>query len=379
MSATGRKYDVVLFGASGFTGRQAARYFARHAPAGLRWAVAGRDREKLDALRVPADVLIADSGDQGAVDAVVSQTRVLLSTAGPFAKYGTPVVDACARFRTHYADITGEVFWAQQLAARYHDRAAAERVRIVPCCGFDSVPSDLGAFLLARHHRASVVRAYFQLGGGGLNGGTIASLTNTIAARRGRGLGRGDDFALPHRDDWIGTWVGPFFMAPVNRRVVARSAALMASWGNAYPAGFSYHEYWKFTAPLAATKAIAASVVMGMAGAVTRVPPLLHVAERLLPQPGQGPSESRMDRGWFSCDLVGCTAAGERVEAHIRNQGDAGNRSTVKMLCEAGLCLALGEATERGGVLTPATAFGDHLVSRLRAANMTVTSSSTGS
>jgi short subunit dehydrogenase-like uncharacterized protein len=373
-NADSRPYDVVLFGASGFTGRQTVRYFAKHAPAGLRWAVAGRYREKLQAVGAPVDVLIADSGNQASIDAVVSQTRVLLSTAGPFARYGTPVVDACVRFRTHYADISGEAFWVQHLIAQYHDRAAAQSVRIVPCCGFDSVPSDLGAFLLARHHCASMVRGYFQIGGGGLNGGTIASVSNLVASSHAPDATRAGDFTMPHFDDLIGAWVGPFFMAPINRWVVARSASVFEAWGEPYPVGFTYREFLKFTPPLAPAKAVAASAATGLAGVVLRIPPLFRAVVRLLPKPGTGPSEAKMDEGWFSCELVGRTATGEPVRAFIKNRGDAGNRSTVKMLCESVFCLALGQSTDRGGILTPATAFGDQLVERLRAAGMTVSS-----
>ena len=333
----------------------------------------GRDREKLDALRTRVDVLVADSGDRDAVDAMVSQTRVVVSTAGPFARFGTPIVDACVRHHTHYTDITGETFWVAELAARYHEEAARHRIRIVPCCGFDSVPSDLGAFLLARHQRASLVRGYFQFGGGGLNGGTIASVANLVASKQARRVTSGGDFAPPHFDELIGTWVGPFFMAPTNRWVVRRSAALFDAWGEPYPEGFTYREYLKYSPPVAPAKAIAGSAAIGLAGVVLSIPPLFRAILPLLPQPGQGPSEEDMNRGWFSCDLVGRTATGERVRGLIRNRGDAGNRSTVKMLCESALCLALGESTDRGGILTPATAFGDYLANRLRAAGMTVT------
>src|SRR3970040_232605 len=147
-SAT-REYDVVLYGASGFTGRQTVAYFAAHAPRGLRWAIAGRDRGRLERVRQQfgplvgaVDVLVADSSDQPAVDDIVRRTRVLLTTAGPFARFGTPLVDACVRFNTHYVDITGEPAWVGQLVARYHDRAAVTGKRIVPGCGFYSLPSD---------------------------------------------------------------------------------------------------------------------------------------------------------------------------------------------------------------------------------------------
>jgi short subunit dehydrogenase-like uncharacterized protein len=367
-----RGYDIVLFGASGFTGRQAAAYFARHAGGDLRWAIAGRNRDKLRGLGIGADIIVADSADQSSIDAMVRQARVVVSTAGPFARYGTPVVDACVRLGTDYVDITGETFWVGQLVERYHAQAESSRIRIVPCCGFDSVPSDVGAWLLAAQRGASTVRAYFQIGGGGLNGGTIASVSNMVATRQARDIARKDVLPFPHRDDWIGTWVGPFFMAPTNTWVVRRSASLFAAWRQPYPIGFTYREFLKYDPPAAAAKSIAASAAIGMFGLTLAVPPLFRVVERLLPTPGTGPSEAAMDRGWFSCTLIGVTATGARVQARIRNQGDAGNRSTVKMVCESALCLAYRQCSERGGILTPATAFGDHLVRRLRDAAFTI-------
>jgi short subunit dehydrogenase-like uncharacterized protein len=160
---TERRYDVVLYGASGFTGRQTVNYFAAPThPGELRWAIAGRDLAKLEAVRsqlgsadAGVDILVADSRDSAAVDAMVSQTRILLTTAGPFALYGTTLVDACVRFKTHYVDITGETPWVRDLIDRYHERAAADGTRLIPCCGFDSVPSDLGALLMVRHMQRS--------------------------------------------------------------------------------------------------------------------------------------------------------------------------------------------------------------------------------
>jgi short subunit dehydrogenase-like uncharacterized protein len=367
-----RRYDVILFGASGFTGRQAATYLTQHAPAGLRWAVAGRDPRKLHALSLPADIVVADSAMAASIDAMVAQTRVVMSTAGPFARYGTPVVDACVRHRTHYADITGETSWIEGLIPQYHARAAEGRVRIVPCCGFDSVPSDLSAFLLATRQKASRVRAYFQMGGGGLNGGTVASVSNLVATRGAGGINSAEVMSMPHFDDWVTSWVGPFFMAPTNTWVVRRSAALFTDWGRPYPAGFSYREFLKFNGPLAPAKAAAATTAMAAFGLTLRAPAAFRMVERFLPKPGTGPSEGAMQNGWFSCEAIGESADGHRARTLIRNQGDAGNRSTVKMLCEAAFCLAADTATDRGGILTPATAFGDHLVTRLQAADMVV-------
>jgi short subunit dehydrogenase-like uncharacterized protein len=365
-------FDIVIFGASGFTGRQAAAYLAQHAPPGLRWAIAGRDRRRLEALRLTADILVADSTDYASIDAMAAQARIVVSTAGPFARYGTPVVDACVQRRAHYVDITGETSWIDTLIPRHHLRAAEQGVRIVPCCGFDSVPSDLSAFLLATRHGAVIVRAYFQLRGGGLNGGTVASVSHMVTTREAGRVARPGVFASPQFDDRIGAWVGPFFMAPTNTWVVRRSAALFSEWGRPYPAGFSYREFLKFDAPMASVKAFAATAAMAAFGLTLRVPVAFRALERFLPTPGTGPSETEMQNGWFSCEAVGDTSDGRRVRTLIANQGDAGNRSTVKMLCECALCLARGECTDRGGILTPATAFGDHLPPRLEEAGMTM-------
>jgi len=385
-----RPYDVVLYGASGFTGRQTVEYFAKHAPRELRWAIAGRNGDKLEAVRAAigaparaADVLVADSGDHASVDEVVSRTRIVLSTAGPFALYGTPIVDACVRFRTNYVDITGETFWVRDLVERYHDRAAVEGIRIVPCCGFDSVPSDLGSFLLVRHMEQmfggghAEVRGYFQIYGGGLNGGTAASFLNIIKTPRARKTIPRDALPPPHYDKVIGTWVGPFFMAPVNTWIVRRSAALYAEWHEPYPRNFSYREFLKFDPPLAAAKAIAITSGLALFTAAARQSVTRLLVEALLPKAGTGPSVRRMDRGGFTCELIGLTEDGRRARGLIRHAGDAGNRATVRMVCESALALALDSdalpgGQQRGGVLTPATALGHVLAERLRRAGMTL-------
>src|SRR5580692_11507472 len=177
-----RKFDLVLYGASGFTGRQTVEYCKRFAPAGLSWAIAGRNRAKLDSVNLAgAGVLVADAQDENALDNLARQARVVASTAGPFGLYGTKLVDACVRNRTHYCDITGETPWIRQQIDRHHAQAAADGTRIVPGCGFDSIPSDFGAWLICRHMRDTLrlepasVSAYFRVGGG-INGGTLASL-----------------------------------------------------------------------------------------------------------------------------------------------------------------------------------------------------------
>jgi len=401
---TARPYDVVLYGASGFTGKQTVQYFAQHVvQSKVRWAIAGRNHEKLEQVKaqvgVDADILVADSQEQTAVDNLVSQTRVLLNTAGPFALYGNAIVDACVRWRTHYVDITGETPWVKELCDRYHDQAAANGTRIVPCCGFDSVPSDLGTYLVVRHMQRELgiscqaVKAYFQADGG-FNGGTLASafniydsgkanqvsnpfLLNPASQHSPKEIERNLDPEFPQYDSDIGTWVAPFFMGAINTRVVRRSSALYSQWQEPYGPDFTYQEYLKFEPPLAWLQA--ASVTTGMAlftGAV-QLSPVRNLLQPLLPQAGSGPSEKTMNEGWFRCELLGLASDGRTTRGLICDRGDPGNRATVKFLCESALCLALDEdklpgGQRRGGILTPATGLGDVLAERLRNADMTI-------
>jgi short subunit dehydrogenase-like uncharacterized protein len=277
---SGRDYDVVLYGAGGFTGRQTVAYFTAHAASGLRWGIAGPRRHTLEAARGAAgarladtDLMVAPSQDQAAIAKVVGRARVVLSTAGPFALYGTPIVDTCVRLGTHYVDITGETPWMRDIAARYHEPAAANGTRIIPCCGFDSVPSDLGTMLMARHVRESMgvpcqeVRSYFQFSGG-LNGGTVASLLNMLKnPRRQEGSatpkardGRIRMIKSPRYDPELGTWIGPFVMAPTNTQVVCRSLLLSEECGEPYGNDFVYQEAMKYDRPFARTKATGASL-----------------------------------------------------------------------------------------------------------------------
>jgi short subunit dehydrogenase-like uncharacterized protein len=259
-----RDLDILVYGATGFVGRQCVRYLAA-APAarGLRVGLAGRNPAKLEAARERegaggAEIVVADAGDQDACDAAVRRARVVLATAGPFARYGTPVVDACVRFGTAYVDITGETWWIKSLIDRYHDAAAAAGTRIIPACGFDSVPSDLGAFFAVRHALGAPARrvnAYFTLFGG-VNGGTLASLLemgadpvrmralrdplllNPAGSQNDAERARNRDPAGARYDADVAAWTAPFFMGPINTRVVRRSAALLDTWGETYGSAF---------------------------------------------------------------------------------------------------------------------------------------------
>jgi short subunit dehydrogenase-like uncharacterized protein len=399
-----RPYDVVLYGASGFVGKQTVQYFARHvSPERVRWAIAGRNRQKLEAVRdqvgVTVDVLVADSQNQQAIDAIVPQTRVLLNTAGPFAVYANALVDACVRLRTHYIDITGETPWVRSLIDRYHAQATADGTRIIPCCGFDSVPSDLGTYLVVRHLQREwgvpcrEVTAYFQASGG-FNGGTLASamnlydspgaarmnepfLLNPAASHSQAEIDRNRDPQIPSFDPNLNTWVAPFFMGVVNTRIVRRSSALYQEWQEPYGPGFTYQEYLAFDEPLAGLKAAGVTAGLALFMGVLQQSQTRSLLHPFLPQPGEGPSEQTMNEGWFSCELTGTAVDGRKVRGLIRDQGDPGNRATVKFVCESALSLALqpdklpgGQA--QGGILTPATGLGDVLAERLRQAGMTL-------
>lgn len=402
MSRTTPSYDIVLYGATGFVGRQTVAYLASHPDmrhSGLRWAIAGRSRDKLEAvqreLRVPqAGILVADAQDAAALDTLTRQSRVVVSTAGPFALYGSELVAACVRHGCHYVDITGETPWVRGLIERHHTDAGRRHARIIPCCGFDSIPSDIGAYLAqatmqSLHGRDCVgVKAAFTLRGG-FNGGTLASFFNMLEAGQAKAMQ--DPFLLnppdrrpasttdhsdpvaPRFDADLNAWLGPFFMAPVNTRVVRRSAALLG-----YGSDFHYQEYLHLGR--GASRALAAAALSAGSAATAMamgIGPVRRLAQRFAPAPGAGPSEASMDGGSFHSRIVGRAADGTLVHGHMADRGDPGNRATTKMLCESALALALeadrlpgGKA--HGGVLTPASALGTVLVERLRSAGMTL-------
>jgi short subunit dehydrogenase-like uncharacterized protein len=401
-----RTYDVVLYGATGFVGRQTVMHFAAHAN-GVRWALAGRSAQKLEHVRqacgpgaAGAGILVADAADAKALDAVAASAAVVLSTAGPFALYGSALVAACVAHRTHYVDITGETPWVRELIDRHHAQAAHDGTRIIPCCGFDSVPSDLGTWLVAeavwQQHREPCVsvKACHSMRGG-LNGGTLASALNMMESGQDkrvaepfllnpagtvpRNPAEHADPVAPHRDADFDAWVGPFVMGPINTRVVRRTAALMKARGDAaYGAHFSYQEYMRFgRGPLAAAAAAGVSVGMGMAQAAMRSKSGRAMARAVAVAPGAGPSERTMDGGSFRCELVGKTASGKVVRGRVAGQGDPGNRATTKFVCESALALALQlqalpGGARGGGVLTPASGLGRVLAQRLMAAGITV-------
>ncbi len=400
MTDSAREHDIVVYGATGFVGVLTAKYLAEHAPPDARIALGGRSQAKLEHTRAELGVewplVIADSQDRDAVAALANSARVVATTVGPYFKYGKPLVEACAAAGTHYADLTGEVLfmrWAIDAA----DAAARESgARIVHTCGFDSIPSDIGVLLL---HQAANADGRGELEEtsyvvkrlrGGPSGGTIDTLRTTVdavkkdpASRRllldpyslspdrpaEPDLGPERDPVKPLRDDRLGGWLAPFVMGSVNTRVVRRSNALQ---GHAYGRRFRYRELM-LTGPGVVGGAKAAGVAGGLAGAFAgfATPGLRQLLDRVLPDPGEGPSEEARDRGFFNIDIHATTSSGEPMRCEIRAQGDPGYKATAVMLGESALCLAFDDLPEVAGVLTPATAMGRVLADRLVAAGHT--------
>jgi short subunit dehydrogenase-like uncharacterized protein len=403
VAASERTYDLVVFGATGFVGRLLAGYLAEHAPSGTRIALAGRSRTRSEEVRAglpPAardwEIVEADTGDPASLAALAASTRVLATTVGPYARYGLPVVEACARAGTDYADLTGEVLFVRDAIARVDGLAKDTGARIVHACGYDSIPSDLGVLMLARQATADGagglcdVRlvATFR---GGFSGGTIDSVRAQMEAVQGdRSLRRvlGDPFSLsPDRDAEPGTrqppdadlparlpdgrWTAPFVMAPFNTRVVRRSNALQ-DWS--YGRGLRYGEVMGAgRGPAGAVTA--AGVAAGLLGAIAAMSfaPTRALLDRVLPAPGSGPGEEARRKGWFRSVLDAVAEDGRRYRATAAGPGDPGYAATAVMLGESALALALdGERLpDRAGSLTPATAMGEVLVERLRAAGHT--------
>lgn len=392
-----RELDLIVFGATGFTGRLVAAHIAGAAAReSLRWAIAGRSRDKLEALGLGAPIIVADALDPAAMQALARRTAVVCTTAGPFSRYGSALVAACADAGTHYCDSTGEVPWMRRMIDAHHARARTTGARIVHTCGFDSIPSDLGcwaaqqAFLARFGAPARKVTGVFGEQSGGLSGGTVASALE-IAREAGedpavRAL-LANPYALdpdpaatrPPAPDTMGIgwqptlrkFTVPFVMAAVNTRVVRRSHALAgAPWG----ADFVYREVMSTPGTLRGA-AMAVGVLGGLgalAFAVSR-PGLRERLARRAPPPGDGPSAEARARGHWIVRLVAEGAQGDTLVYIASDRADPGYGSTAKMLGESALCLARDPLSSPGGVLTPSVAMGQPLLDRLRRAGLTFT------
>jgi short subunit dehydrogenase-like uncharacterized protein len=425
-------FDLIVFGATSFVGKLVCRYLLEHYGNGaregaLQWAVAARSQTKLAELKTELESeglvvkglrqVLADASDEATLEAMCQQTRVVISTVGPYALYGETLVKVCAQSGTDYCDLTGEPQWIHDMIARYQVAARASGARIVHCCGFDSIPSDLGVWHLQQvalqrfGEPCTRVRMRVKAMKGGASGGTVASLVNVVkeashnAELRKQlrdpyslcGSGYAPKLKLPEVrfaafDEDFKTWVGPFVMAAINTRVVLRSHALMAP---RYGESFIYDEAM-MTGKGTLGRLAAAGLSVGLAGFVMGValPPARWALEKfVLPAPGQGPSPEAQKKGSFDLRFAGHTANGQLLMSKVTGDRDPGYGSTAKMLSEAAICLANdrdkrmpfasqsgttnksnNEASSSkpapwkqhsGGFWTPASLFGDALIERL--------------
>lgn len=394
-----RKFDLVIWGATGFTGRLVAEHLFKKfgADGEIAWAIAGRNAGRLAevCMELTGDpkglpVLIGDSTDAASLDRIAAQTRVICATAGPFALYGSEMVGACARHGTDYCDITGEVQWVRKMIDAHQDTARQTGARLVHCCGFDSIPSDLGTLFTQRQMEAlhggpcESVKFRVRRMKGAFSGGTVASLLNALdEARADRDTRRimgnpyglnpkgeqrgpdGPDQSRPQWDEDVNSWTAPFVMAAVNTRVVRRSNALT---GYSYGKSFRYEEaVMTGRGPAGLLRAVSMTATLGgFLAAASLKPGRALMGKLFLPQPGEGPSEEARESGYFDILLVGRRKA-EKIVTRVRANRDPGYGATSRMLGESAVCLAKDELQTGGGSWTPASCMGEKLIERLTA------------
>lgn len=396
---TQNSFDIIVFGATSFVGQIMTRYMKDAFAEGgsdsdMSWAIAGRSADKLSALSGDAGLdgierIVADSHDEESLRAMCARAKVIVSTVGPYALYGDTLVKVCAETGTHYCDLTGEPQWIRKMQAQYEDIAKKSGARIVHCCGFDSIPSDLGVHVLQKRankaHGQSCHKVKMRVAKmkGGASGGTIASMINMVKeATKDAKLRKelknpyslcppGHNFTQRQRtvkpafDKDLKTWITPFIMEAINARVVHRSNALK---DKAYGNNFLYEEAM-ITGKRGKHKARIIGLSMTAFTAGLAVPPMRWFMESfVLPKPGEGPSPKEQLEGSFDLLFMGTTPNGDTVKARVTGDRDPGYGSTGKMLAEAAACLAkdLPKKT-KGGFWTPASLMGDKLVKRLEA------------
>ena len=381
-----RPFDLVLYGATGFTGGLVADYLLRTMPEGGSWAVAGRNRTKLDAVvarlaatdpGVPAPgVVIADTEDPDTLAALARSARVVITTVGPYLEYGEPLVAACAEAGTDYVDLTGEPEFVDRMYLEYHDKAKASGARIVHACGFDSIPHDLGVFYTMKQVPEGVpvsvygaVHADAQFSGGTFHSaiGQFVRLRDAGRAARlrrekqGRPLGRRirSVAGKPHHDGVLGRWLVP--LPTIDPQIVLRSAAALESYGP----DFTYSHYASVGSPVTATAGL---VGVGALAVGSQIGPIRSQILKRIDR-GAGPSESRRARSSFDVTFV-ALAGGRRVVTRVSG-GDPGYTETSMMIAEAGLCLAFDDLPRLSGQLTTAEAMGDSLLERVERGGLT--------
>ena len=386
-----RPYDIIVWGASGFTGRLVVDYMSKHqTTSNLRWAVAGRNTNKLEEVLSGREVQIlqAESHDTESLEALVRQGRVILTTVGPYARYGSELVAACVRHGTHYCDLTGEVHWMHEMISKHQQEAKDSGARIVHTCGFDSIPSDIGVFYLqkqmqARHGVAAKHIKYRTISfSGGASGGTIDSMMAMMEkAKEDPSISKiiADPYALndgkkgldepdrmsPYFDEDFDSWVGPFIMAAINTRVVRRTNELL---GGIYGTDFRYDEGTLSGKGAGGFfGATGVGIGTGALAGLASFSPTRSILKRILPKPGEGPSKEARDKGFFEIELLGIhpNDTSKNIKVRVKGDKDPGYGSTSKMIAESALALAQDDLDVGGGFWTPASAMGEALLKRL--------------
>jgi len=394
------KYDVIVFGATSFVGQILAQYLTNQfgLDGELKWAAAGRSKSKLESVKkelgtaaANLSLFVANAEDEAALLELCQQTRVIVSTVGPYALYGEPMVKACVESGTDYCDLTGEVQWIRRMVTKYQTQAEASGARLVHCCGFDSIPSDLGVYFLQQNAQQQLgapcehVKMRVRKMRGEMSGGTVASLMNVVKevsvnpelrkelanpysiCPEGHGFSaRQDNISSAKYDPDFQSWMAPFVMAAINTRVVHRSNALS---GNAYGDSFCYDE-----AVLTGKGLKGGAGAFGMMGFMggfmlaATLKPTRWVLERyVVPKPGEGPSPESQKKGMYDLRFYGETASGQSIRCKVTGDEDPGYGSTAKMLGQAAVCLAkdVVKIDKKGGFWTPSTVMGDKLMKRL--------------
>ena len=375
-----REYQIILYGATGFTGKLCAEYLRDNYPE-IKWAIAGRDNQKLNdlknSLNLNCDIYVASGDDKESIDKFVTKTRVVLSTAGPFARYSNLIVKSCVENKTHYTDITGENHWVKDLIDEHHEKASEEGTRIIPSCGYDSIPSDMGVFYSVQQMGKPVKNVtVYHSGQGGVSGGTTEPMftigplpkekrdpfllnpKNRVSEKQ-RKLSK-DGFEIKKIKN-TDSYSGIGLMSFANTRVVRRSSALYDAGQKSYGSDFIFRELGSYpskrSARLASFGLIFAFIVIST--------PLRHIVRRFLPKPGEGPDKVTRENGWFRGLFKVEAEDGEVKYFQIYGDGDPGYKATAQMVCESAITLATCDNLNSGGVLTSAYGLGNALLERL--------------
>jgi short subunit dehydrogenase-like uncharacterized protein len=395
------QFSIIIFGATSFVGQILTRYMLTQFPLcnDLKWAIAGRSDSKLQELKASLGTqgdglttLVADASDENSLKELCDLTKVIVSTVGPYALFGEPMVKTCATTGTDYCDLTGEVQWIAKMLERYQDVAKISGARIVNSCGFDSIPSDLGVFYLQQQAKqqfgenCSKVKMRVKSMKGAASGGTVASMTNIfkeVATNPGLRKTLANPYAIcppdhgftvrqdtmnrPQYDSDFSSWTAPFVMAIINTRIVHRTNALLPEQ---YSPNFDYNEAM-MTGKGIIGGGMAAAVGAGLGGFAMAavIPPSRWVMEKfILPKPGEGPSPEAQVKGYYDLRFYGQTDSGQEIRCTVTGDQDPGYGSTAKMLAQAAVCLATDISKDQtsGGFWTPASIFGDVLIDRLQ-------------